>query len=264
MNDEIEMNSKELLGGDLKILSGIDPLSEEIIKKISKSGQLSQAVNFRTMVSQAIKGSIFTEIRAVDKHFPLYGSIKTNPERSHQFLFSGSSNSSILINESIQNQFALEVGDHITILNKIFTVQGIILSTPNLDGGMIFGEFAIISKNEFEKFNLTSVGSFIDYDYYLRLKDNEDVLLQIEKIKSLTNYKKTIKIKTPGDGSQNLRSTINNFFHFLSLISVSSMFIAGIGISNTFLSFINKKTLSIAVQKSLCFFSITIQLIYFY
>ena len=264
LNYEIETNSKELLGGDLEISSGIHPLSEEIIEKISESGQLSQTVKFHTMVSREDKGSIFTDIRAIDKYYPLYGSIQTNPKGSSQTLFLGSSNPSILINENIQNQFELEVGDNITILNKKFTVQGIILSVPNLDGAMIYGEFALISKSEFEKFNLTSAGSFLDYDYRLKIKNNENTQPQIEKIKSFINDDKTIKIRTPRDGSQNLRRAINNFFHFLSLVSVSAMFIAGIGISNTFLSFINKKILSIAVQKSLGFFSRTIQLIYFY
>ena len=264
LNYEIETNSKELLGGDLEISSGIHPLSEEIIEKISESGQLSQTVKFHTMVSREDKGSIFTDIRAIDKYYPLYGSIQTNPKGSSQTLFLGSSNPSILINENIQNQFELEVGDNITILNKKFTVQGIILSVPNLDGAMIYGEFALISKSEFEKFNLTSAGSFLDYDYRLKIKNNENTQPQIEKIKSLINDDKTIKIRTPRDGSQNLRRAINNFFHFLSLVSVSAMFIAGIGISNTFLSFINKKILSIAIQKSLGFFSRTIQLIYFY
>ena len=264
LNYEIETNSKELLGGDLEISSGIHPLSEEIIEKISESGQLSQTVKFHTMVSREGKGSIFTDIRAIDKYYPLYGSIQTNPKGSSQTLFLGSSNPSILINENIQNQFELEVGDNITILNKKFTVQGIILSVPNLDGAMIYGEFALISKSEFEKFNLTSAGSFLDYDYRLKIKNNENTQPQIEKIKSFINDDKTIKIRTPRDGSQNLRRAINNFFHFLSLVSVSAMFIAGIGISNTFLSFINKKILSIAIQKSLGFFSRTIQLIYFY
>ena len=264
LNYEIETNSKELLGGDLEISSGIHPLSEEIIEKISESGQLSQTVKFHTMVSREDKGSIFTDIRAIDKYYPLYGSIQTNPKGSSQTLFLGSSNPSILINENIQNQFELEVGDNITILNKKFTVQGIILSVPNLDGAMIYGEFALISKSEFEKFNLTSAGSFLDYDYRLKIKNNENIQPQIEKIKSFINDDKTIKIRTPRDGSQNLRRAINNFFHFLSLVSVSAMFIAGIGISNTFLSFINKKILSIAIQKSLGFFSRTIQLIYFY
>ena len=264
LNYEIETNSKELLGGDLEISSGIHPLSEEIIEKISESGQLSQTVKFHTMVSREDKGSIFTDVRAIDKYYPLYGSIQTHPNESSQTLFLGSSNPSILINENIQNQFELEVGDNITILNKKFTVQGIILSVPNLDGAMIFGEFALISKSEFEKFNLTSAGSFLDYDYRLKIKNNENTQPQIEKIKSFINDDKTIKIRTPRDGSQNLRRAINNFFHFLSLVSVSAMFIAGIGISNTFLSFINKKILSIAIQKSLGFFSRTIQLIYFY
>ena len=42
------------------------------------------------------------------------------------------------------------------------------------------------------------------------------------------------------------------------------MIIAGIGISNTLLSFVNQRNISIAVKKSLGFSSKVIQLIYFY
>ena len=35
LNDEIEANSKELLGGDIQITSGIDPLPNAIIEELT-------------------------------------------------------------------------------------------------------------------------------------------------------------------------------------------------------------------------------------
>jgi putative ABC transport system permease protein len=35
LNTEIENNSKELLGGDIQVTSGIDPLPEDVISQIS-------------------------------------------------------------------------------------------------------------------------------------------------------------------------------------------------------------------------------------
>ena len=36
LNDEIEANSKELLGGDIQITSGIDPLPNAIIEELTQ------------------------------------------------------------------------------------------------------------------------------------------------------------------------------------------------------------------------------------
>ena len=76
----------------------------------------------------------------------------------------------------------------------------------------------------------------------------------------------TIPIETrlPNDSGQSLSRVIDNFSNFLNLVSVSAMIIAGIGISNTLLSFVNQSNTSIAVKKSIGFSSQFIQLMYFY
>ena len=52
MNDEIQANSKELLGGDIQISSGIDPLSNNTIAVLSQLGQVSERVELGTMLTK--------------------------------------------------------------------------------------------------------------------------------------------------------------------------------------------------------------------
>ena len=52
MNDEIQDNSKELLGGDIQISSGIDPLPKNSIAVLSQLGQVSERVEFGTMLTK--------------------------------------------------------------------------------------------------------------------------------------------------------------------------------------------------------------------
>ena len=68
----------------------------------------------------------------------------------------------------------------------------------------------------------------------------------------------------PGESGQSLSRVIDNFSNFLNLVSVSAMVIAGVGISNTLLSFVNQSNTSIAVKKSIGFSSSFIQTMYFY
>jgi putative ABC transport system permease protein len=67
----------------------------------------------------------------------------------------------------------------------------------------------------------------------------------------------------PENAANNLRRLISNFSEFLSLVSISAMLIAGIGISNTLISFINQKNTSIAIMKSVGFRSNQIKQIFY-
>ena len=104
----------------------------------------------------------------------------------------------------------------------------------------------------------------MDHEYHLKINPDEDSVGKINQIESLFAGDKAVETRLPQDSGQSLRRTIDNFSNFLNLVSVSAMIIAGIGISNTLLSFVNQRNISIAVKKSLGFSSKVIQLIYFY
>ena len=89
----------------------------------------------------------------------------------------------------------------------------------------------------------------------------EDKLLN--KIKEIFKDDLTVRLRYPENSASGLRRVIDNFSQFLSLVSISAMLIAGIGIANTLLSFINQSNMSIAVKKALGFFSLNIKTIYY-
>ena len=264
MNEEIQANSKELLGGDIQVSSGIEPLSYKTLEKLSQLGQISEMIELGTMLAKQEETPVFTQLRAVDSQYPLYGVMQTIPKDAAQQLFLSESIPIVLINENIQNQLQLDIGDDVTIMGQNFIVGGLISSVPDIAQSAVFGEFAIINKQQFDKFNLKTSGSFLDHDY--RLKINQDKTSQeiINQIEILFANDKSIEIRLPNDSGQSLQSAIDNFSNFLNLVAVSALIIAGIGISNTLLSFVNQRNISIAVKKSLGFSSKVIQLIYFY
>ena len=79
LNNEIEANSKELLGGDIQVTSGIDPLPSLVFDELKVLGEVSTAIELATMVSKKGQAPVFTELRAVDDNYPLYGEIITTP-----------------------------------------------------------------------------------------------------------------------------------------------------------------------------------------
>ncbi len=263
MNNEIKLNSKELLGGDIQVSSGIDPLPSLIIDELKTLGVVSTAIELATMVSTKDQPPVFTELRAVDDQYPLYGEIVSSPPGAAEKIFSNAT-PMVLINESIQNLLQVEVGDDVLIMGKSFEVAGMVVSVPDIAESAVFGEFAIISKASYDKFELSSGGSFLDHEYRIKFSNSNETGEQNNLVESIVSYDDTIATRLPGESGQSLSRVIDNFSNFLNLVSVSAMIIAGIGISNTLLSFVNQRNTSIAVKKSIGFSSNFIQLMYFY
>jgi len=264
LNSEIDNNSKELLGGDIQVTSGIDPLPEKIIDEFDTLGKVSAAIEFATMLSKKGESPVFTELRAVDDNYPLYGNIETIPQIASERIFVNSQKPSVLINESIQKLLKLSFGDDVVIMGQQFEVAGLVSSVPDLAESAVFGEFAIISMESYEQFGLNSGGSFLDHEYRIKFKNSTQVEKQEKLVRSIVEYDDSIEIRLPGESGQSLSRVIDNFSNFLNLVSVSAMVIAGIGISNTLLSFVNQSNTSIAVKKSIGFSSSFIQTMYFY
>ena len=264
LNSEIDNNSKELLGGDIQVTSGIDPLPEKIIDEFDTLGKVSTAIEFATMLSKEGESPVFTELRAVDDNYPLYGNIETIPKIASERIFVNSQKPSVLINESIQKLLKLSFGDDVVIMGQQFEVAGLVSSVPDLAESAVFGEFAIISMESYEQFGLNSGGSFLDHEYRIKFKNSTQVEKQEKLVRSIVEYDDSIEIRLPGESGQSLSRVIDNFSNFLNLVSVSAMVIAGIGISNTLLSFVNQSNTSIAVKKSIGFSSSFIQTMYFY
>ena len=264
LNSEIDNNSKELLGGDIQVTSGIDPLPEKIIDEFDTLGKVSTAIEFATMLSKEGESPVFTELRAVDDNYPLYGNIETIPQIASERIFVNSQKPSVLINESIQKLLKLSFGDDVVIMGQQFEVAGLGSSVPDLAESAVFGEFAIISMESYEQFGLNSGGSFLDHEYRIKFKNSTQVEEKEKLVRSIVEYDDSIEIRLPGESGQSLSRVIDNFSNFLNLVSVSAMVIAGIGISNTLLSFVNQSNTSIAVKKSIGFSSSFIQTMYFY
>ena len=137
LNNEISANSKELLGGDIQLSTGIDPLPNLVIEELKTLGVISTAIELATMLSSKDMAPVFTELRAVDDHYPLYGEIIASPPGAAEKIFS-STKPMVLINESIQNLLEVEVGDDVLIMGKAFEVAGLVVSVPDIAESAVF------------------------------------------------------------------------------------------------------------------------------
>ena len=264
LKKELNDNAKALLGGDLEIDYNRVKGNQELINKVTTFATVSQMIEFSTMISTTNKEnnkSLFSRIKTVDDKYPLYGEVMYKPEgalaRIHK------EKNTILVNENIFKTLGLKVNDQIKVQNQIFTVVGVINAVPDVSGFIAFGDFAMAGAQTLELLQLNNLGSFLNHEYKVRFNEQDNPKEIKERIENLFKGESKATLRFPENSASGLKRVINNFSQFLSLVSISAMLIAGIGIANTLLSFINQNNMSIAVQKALGFFSLNIKAIYY-
>ncbi len=264
LKKELNDNAKVLLGGDLEIDYNRNQGDLNLVNKVKEFSTVSQMIEFSTMLSTTGREknkSLFTRIKTVDEKYPLYGEVVYEPEDAYERM--QKEPKTILINESLSKTLKIKINDKVKVQDQSFIVVGIIKSVPDVSGFVAFGDWALAGKQTLEILKLNGIGSFLNYEYKVKFKPNDDPEKIKSKIKDIFKDDQKVKLRFPENSASGLKRIINNFSQFLSLVSISAMLIAGIGIANTLLSFINQNNMSIAVRKAVGFYSGNIKTLYY-
>ncbi len=257
LKKELNDNAKALLGGDVEIDYNRVEGNLELVNKVKEFTTISNMVEFSTMISttrEANNQSLFTRIKTVDEKYPLYGTVVHEPEGAINQIHNEPN--TILVNENIFKTLSLTINEEIKVQNQIFKVVGVIKSVPDVSGFIVFGDFALAGKETLDLLKLNTLGSFLNYEYKVKFNEGDNTNTIRKRIQDIFINDTKVRLRYPENSASGLRRVIDNFSQFLSLVSISAMLIAGIGIANTLLSFINQSNMSIAVKKALGFFSL--------
>ncbi|MDC0355908.1 ABC transporter permease [Candidatus Pelagibacter sp.] len=264
LKKELNDNAKALLGGDLEIDYNRNKGNLELVDKVKDFATISQMIEFSTMVSTTNRKknkSLFTRIKTVDIKYPLYGDVNYEPAGAFDRMHNEPN--TLLINESLSKNLKLKINDKIKVQNQLFTIIGIVKSVPDVSGFVAFGDWALAGEQTLEILKLNGIGSFLNYEYKVKFDPTADAGELEKKIENIFKDDQKVKLRYPENSASGLKRIINNFSQFLSLVSISAMLIAGIGIANTLLSFINQNNMSIAVRKAVGFYSGNIKTLYY-
>ena len=264
LKKELNNNAKALLGGDLEIDYNRNQGNLDLVNKVKDFATVSQMIEFSTMLSTTNRKknkSLFVRIKTVDEKYPLYGKVVYEPEEAYERI--QKEPNTILVNEGLSKTLNIKLNEIVKVQDQQFTVIGIIKAVPDVSGFVAFGDWALAGKQTLEILKLNGIGSFLNYEYKVKFNPNDNSELLEKKIENIFKDDKKVKLRYPENSASGIKRIINNFSQFLSLVSISAMLIAGIGIANTLLSFINQNNMSIAVRKALGFHSKNIKILYY-
>ena len=264
LNKELNDNAKVLLGGDLEIDYNRNKGNLNLVNKVKEFSTVSHMIEFSTMLStvgRTKNKSLFTRIKTVDEKYPLYGKVIYEPKGAFDRM--QVEPNTLLINESLSKTLKIKINEKVKVQDQIFTVIGIIKTVPDVSGFVAFGDWALAGKQTLEILKLNGIGSFLNYEYKVKFNLNDDPDKTEKRIENIFKNDEKVKLRYPENSASGLKRIINSFSQFLSLVSISAILIAGIGIANTLLSFINQNNMSIAVRKAVGFHSDNIKNLYY-
>ena len=260
LNEELSKNQKTLLGGDLEIDYNRGKADYNLISKIKKIAQVTEIIEFNSMINKDNK-SIFVRIKSIDINYPLYGKVETHPKNAFQIMKKNSN--TILLNKNTFENLKLKIGEKVNIQNKNLTVIGYLKNIPDIGGAFVFGDYAMINNITLDELKLQALGNLINKEFKLKFNKNIETKNGIKLVKNILNEDKNHKIKMPENSGRGLKLAINNFIQFLSLLSISALLIASVGLANSLLSYLNDKYISIAIKKAIGMKNSKIKLIYY-
>ena len=260
LNEELSKNQKTLLGGDLEIDYNRGKANYDLISKIKKISQVTEIIEFNSMINKDNK-SIFVRIKSIDINYPLYGKVETYPKNAFQIMKKNSN--TILLNKNTFENLKLKIGEKVNIQNKNLTVIGYLKNIPDIGGAFVFGDYAMINNITLDELKLQALGNLINKEFKLKFNKNIETKNGIKLVKNILNKDKNHKIKMPENSGRGLKLAINNFIQFLSLLSISALLIASVGLANSLLSYLNDKYISIAIKKAIGMKNSKIKLIYY-
>lgn len=260
LNEELSKNQKTLLGGDLEIDYNRGKADYNLISKIKKIAQVTEIIEFNSMINKDNK-SIFVRIKSIDINYPLYGKVETHPKNAFQIMKKNSN--TILLNKNTFENLKLKIGEKVNIQNKNLTVIGYLKNIPDIGGAFVFGDYAMINDITLDELKLQALGNLINKEFKLKFNKNIETKNGIKLVKNILNEDKNHKIKMPENSGRGLKLAINNFIQFLSLLSISALLIASVGLANSLLSYLNDKYISIAIKKAIGMKNSKIKLIYY-
>lgn len=245
-----------ILGGDVEasLTSRFATPAER--QRLAAQGVVSEVVRLRAMAGR--EGSddrLLAELKAVDPRWPLYG----------QFRIAGGGAlkpHTAAIAQALADKLSLRTGDRLAIGSGVFTVVGVVAEEPDKAGeGFGFGPGIIVPLADLEATGLLAPGSLYRTHYRIRLPAGASapaVVAGSQKAAPDAGF----QYQDRSNGAPGTRQFVDRVGQFLTLVGLTALVVAGVGVAGGVSAYLGAKTRTIATLKTLGADTATIRAVY--
>ena len=239
-------NGRRILGGDLEVESGSQPLPDNVRSWLrARGGALSDVIRMRSMLTAPSGERQLVELKAVDPAWPLVGEATTSPPGTIADLLA---DHGLLAEQVVLDRLNLHPGDHVRLGEASFTVRGALTTEPDrIAGALLLGPRVLIATDALPSTGLIAPGSMVQYALRAVLPDPTAGLTAVRQAFGDRGW----RIRGPHDAAPGVARFIDQTSLFLTLVGLTSLLVGGIGVANGVRAWLEARARTIATLRCL-------------
>jgi len=256
---ELDGRGQEILGGDIEMRVAQREATAEERAAFAQQGAVSESIRLRAMASRVDAGaSVLAELKSIDERWPLYGRLTLAPGA----LAPRPSGLEAAVAPALAERLSLKVGDPVRVGETSLRVIGLIADEPDRVGeGFTLGPGILVSREALAATKLVQPGSLYTARYRIRLPAGRDAHAIAERL-SERFHDANWEVSDRTNAARGLRRFVDQLGQFLTLVGLTALVVAGIGVGNGVASWLDQRRPGIATLKILGASSGTIFRIY--
>jgi putative ABC transport system permease protein len=257
-------SSREIIGGDLELATGIGPFPASVPAWFTGHGaRLSQTIDTRSILIAPSGRRILVAARAVFPTWPLLGQVTTIPANQFAALAHGPDGQpGLILDPSAAASLGLRPGDKITLGGIPLSYRGRILAAPDsLGDSQLFGAKAFVPAAALAGTPLVEPSGLVTFTLQVLLRPGASVAqTQADFEKSFPNN--PWRLRKAADAAPDLTRFISQAAMFMTLLGLAALLVGGIGVANGIEAWLTARAQSIATLRCLGATARMVSLIY--
>ncbi len=249
----MENDGRRILGGDLEIDGGSDPLPADIDDRLRPFvTSVSDVTQMRSIVVAASGERQLVDLKAVDAAWPLVGAPGIDPPQPlPAALARKDGRFGILLDPVIISRLALHPGDTVKLGNASLRVAGALTLEPDrVVTPSLFGARALISAEALPETGLVLPGAMLRHAMRLTVHTAAEAALLRADLQ--TAYPtRGLRIRDTHDAAPGVTRFLDQTSLFLTLVGLTSLLVGGIGVANGVRAWLDARSRTIATLRCL-------------
>ena len=243
----MQVQGRVLLGGDLAIDSGAQPLPDGLRHWLeARGGRVSGIVTMRSLLVASSGDRMLVDLKAVDASYPLAGAVRLQPALPLPAALAGG----VIADPLILQRLRIKPGERVRLGQASLVLRAGLVGEPDHAASALLGPRAIISATDLPATGLVQPGSLLTYEWRVGLRagaDPDRVVAAIRHDFPQSGW----RIRTSREPPQGLDRAIAQTDLFLTLVGLSSLLVGGIGVAVGVRAWLEARAGTIATMRCL-------------
>ena len=252
VNTSMLNDARTLQAADIVIQSYFDlsPTLVQTVKKLESDNEIraTRVWEFYSVVrSQKSNDSLLAKIKLVQPGYPFYGQVLLKSGRKFSSVLAAGN---IIVAQNLLDRLDLQVGDALHIGSTMLKIEDVVMREPDQPVNLLLlGPRIFVDAEDLPALDLVKKGSRVQHNYLIKVSNDEDLQAITDRLKSVADPDQE-RVDTYRTARSRVKRFFDNLFFFLSLISIFTLLLAGIGIQSALTAFLKEKEKTIAVMKT--------------